>query len=1050
MSRYNEIDEREYGRGRRQHYDEEEEEDRHQRERSFHSQSLYRSATSERQTGPPYPASIRDQAHPPSQAGSRYEDRDCPPQTLVPVRSRQPAGYDMPPRASIPAPDREDNQCRRAPPSITSDNKSKAPTAVRSQTGATDVTETLEKLALTSFIVRPGFGQKGRHLSVLSNFFQVRAIDGRGKIIYHYDVDIEPVKKRGEDAKKPKGLLRAVWEQFCLEQKGDYIEGLAASAYDGRRNVFTPNKMPIPQGTSQTFSVALAPDGIVHRSREGSSSDDENRRWNIVIKIVAEVDLKYVMDFCQADRKAPSGEEECLTGLMATNVLMRDLPSRKYAQVGATGNKFFSMAGAKAIPQGALVCKGFMQSFRYSNSGLPMLNLDLGFSAFLADGPALEVIAKILDKSNTRGRGGGGGFGGPARQAGDISHLDPIETQTIKKILRGAKFTVTHRESSRLHTVLSVTVQPAEEISFGLQGRDGGEDKRVSIMEYYEQYHQVRVTKPRLPCIQYGKKAFIPLEFVKFAQWNSLPPTKLNADQTAEMIKVSAIKPKERALQVSNWRKELAYEKQPKIAAWGLQVKRDMVQLQARILPPPRVIYKNNLAARPDDGGWNLRGKQFHSNGKKPLKAWSVISFDKYIDQDEMHRYITYLCSVLRAHGVEVENSRPMCIGPIDPRGDSAIPHALQEAARAAYRSGKCAPQLICCILPGRDAWLYELIKKSSFTDLKGPVPTQCMQAAKIRSPRGIDAYTGNLVMKIQNKLGGLPHRIPLEDLPGMVKSKTMLLGGDLGLPPIKAGNESAPTVACTIATYNADCDKYSAQIRLQEGRSEIIVELSSMIEEHLKIFHKHNDEYPERILIFRDGISEGQYAAVLHYEHTAVLQACRRLRKDYRPLLLVCICAKRHNTRFFGRDGDVDRSGNLPSGLVVDRSVTHPYAFDFFLQAHAGRVGTARPTHYICLLDELAITPDQLQQLVHSLCHSFTRCTRSVSLVPVCYIADLVCQKARIIVHEPDVSVAPSVSSAGRSVTRTSKRGAFSFDIMQVQKVLEKNDELAEVAWWM
>lgn len=160
------------------------------------------------------------------------------------------------------------------------------------------------------------------------------------------------------------------------------------------------------------------------------------------------------------------------------------------------------------------------------------------------------------------------------------------------------------------------------------------------------------------------------------------------------------------------------------------------------------------------------------------------------------------------------------------------------------------------------------------------------------------------------------------------------------------------------------------------------------MVEEHLKIFHRRNGKYPKRVLIFRDGISEGQYAAALGYEHNAALTACQRLQDGYRPLLLICVCAKRHSTRFFGQDRDVDRSGNLPSGLVVDRTVTHPYAFDFFLQAHAGRVGTARPTHYICLLDEIAMTPDMLQHLVHSLCYAFSRCTKSVSLVPVCYIA--------------------------------------------------------------
>lgn len=46
---------------------------------------------------------------------------------------------------------------------------------------------------------------------------------------------------------------------------------------------------------------------------------------------------------------------------MATNVLMRDVPSKKYSQVGATGNRFFTLDGAKPIAHGALVCRGFMQ-----------------------------------------------------------------------------------------------------------------------------------------------------------------------------------------------------------------------------------------------------------------------------------------------------------------------------------------------------------------------------------------------------------------------------------------------------------------------------------------------------------------------------------------------------------------------------------------------------------------------------------------------------------------------------------------------------------------
>lgn len=67
--------------------------------------------------------------------------------------------------------------------------------------------------------------------------------------------------------------------------------------------------------------------------------------------------------------------------------------------------------------------------------------------------------------------------------------------------------------------------------------------------------------------------------------------------------------------------------------------------------------------------------------------------------------------------------------------------------------------------------------------------------------------------------------------------------------------------------------------------------------------------------------------------ELKAIRQAARELGGEgYKPKITFVICAKRHNMRFFATaDSDKDRTGNLPAGTVVDRSVTHPFAFDFF-----------------------------------------------------------------------------------------------------------------------
>jgi hypothetical protein len=52
----------------------------------------------------------------------------------------------------------------------------------------------------------------------------------------------------------------------------------------------------------------------------------------------------------------------------------------------------------------------------------------------------------------------------------------------------------------------------------------------------------------------------------------------------------------------------------------------------------------------------------------------------------------------------------------------------------------------------------------------------------------------------------------------------------------------------------------------------------------------------------------------------------------NYKPKFTFVVCAKRHNMRFFAANpADADRTGNLPAGTVVEKGVTHPYAFDFY-----------------------------------------------------------------------------------------------------------------------
>lgn len=56
---------------------------------------------------------------------------------------------------------------------------------------------------------------------------------------------------------------------------------------------------------------------------------------------------------------------------------------------------------------------------------------------------------------------------------------------------------------------------------------------------------------------------------------------------------------------------------------------------------------------------------------------------------------------------------------------------------------------------------------------------------------------------------------------------------------------------------------RYSASVRVQEHRKEIIQELAIMVKELLMEFYKCTMFKPARIVFYRNGVSEGQFQQV-------------------------------------------------------------------------------------------------------------------------------------------------------------------------------------------
>ncbi|CAO0794814.1 unnamed protein product [Mucor circinelloides] len=798
-------------------------------------------------------------------------------------------------------------------------------------------------LELTELVKRPGAGRSGQPVRVRANFFEVTSFPTQN--IHHYDVTIDPIDK-------PPAVYRNVWQKF-EDSNGQGILTNIKTIFDGRKNVFSPKPLDLGEEQARAFEVDLA---------EGASGPKRNSDvFKIRIKKAGEVNMEELRRFLLGQSACTSN---CLTAIMVLDILVRHVPSTLYNTVGRS---FFTPADKKPLPNGAEVWQGYYQSVR-PTVGKMMVNIDVSSTAFYESGPLPEVVAKILGR----------------RSLDELRRGIPErDLSKLEKILKALRIQIVHRGEKKLkYKITKLTPSPADRTVF--KDEAGNE---MTVANYFAKQYNKRLNYPFLPCVVVKKDIFLPMEVCEVLP-GQRHQKKLNEKQTAEMIKFTCQKPNVRANKIKQGLGLLQYNN-PYMQQFGMAVKPEMAVINARVLPTPKISYhpsSQEAEFAPQGGAWNLRGKKVAQGAT--LGSWSVVNFAGAVPMPAIQRFIRELCQTFADTGLNVVNRQPP-VSSADPQGN--IERTLKEAWLKAGNAAKANPQLIVCILPNTGVPLYAEIKRISDTIIG--VPTQCVQSKHIADAK--KQYCANVCLKVNMKLGGMNLFLAPPHIPFIAQRPTIVLGADVTHPA--PGDMNRPSIAALAASMDARASRYSSSIRVQANRTEIIADLPNMIKEVLKNFYQSCGQKPERILFYRDGVSEGQFKQVMDSEVAAIRAACASLDKNYKPTLTFVVVQKRHHARFFPIEmRDADRTGNCKPGTVVDTDIVHPFEFDFFLQSHAGLQGTSRPTHYHVLYDENKFTSDALQELTYNLCYIYGRATRAVSIVPAAYYADLIAARAR------------------------------------------------------
>jgi len=210
------------------------------------------------------------------------------------------------------------------------------------------------------------------------------------------------------------------------------------------------------------------------------------------------------------------------------------------------------------------------------------------------------------------------------------------------------------------------------------------------------------------------------------------------------------------------------------------------------------------------------------------------------------------------------------------------------------------------------------------------------------------------------------------------------------------AGDDRRQSIAAVVASMDNKASQYAAHISAQAPRQEMIGCLEDAVVSLLNTYRsKNGGRMPETVIVFRDGVSDGQFEQVTNIELPAVKSALESLGFPEVKVAVV-VCQKGHHTRLVyeerGHGGSMSYVNPCP-GLCVDSnggdlSITSGWYNEFYLNSHTAIQGTAKPCKYSLVYDEIGLKIAELELLTYWTTYLYCRCNKSVSLAAPAYYA--------------------------------------------------------------
>ncbi|KAM6930622.1 piwi-like protein 1 [Xenentodon cancila] len=483
-------------------------------------------------------------------------------------------------------------------------------------------------------------------------------------------------------------------------------------------------------------------------------------------------------------------------------------------------------------------------------------------------------------------------------------------------------------------------------------------DKDTSFKDYYKNQYSLDITD--------GNQVLLVSHVKRMGPTQGPPPgpamlipefcyfTGLTEKMRSDMILMkdlsahTRLNPEQREKRLSSFISKIEQnsQAQAELDMWGLKFEKSLLNLDGRVLKGERIFQgPRSFEYNPVAADWSREMRGIPLINCPPLNNWLMLYTRR--NTKEAQSLLQTLGKVSGPFGIQLQKA---LVIEFEDHQESLL--------RALQHNVGPQTQMVVVVLPTNRKDKYDTVKKYLCVDC--PTPSQCVVSRTISRPQGLMTVATKIILQMACKIGGelWSVEIPLKQL--------MVVGIDC-YHDVAAGKRS---IGSLVASLNQTMSRWFSKCVLQHKGQEIMDGLKMALSGALKDYLKFNKCLPSRIIVYRDGVGDGQLHSVVNYEVSQIIDSIKSMGQDYEPKLSVVVVKKRISSRFFTLIGS--KVTNPPPGTVIDTEVTRPEWYDFYIVSQAVRFGSVAPTHYNVVYDTSGLKPDHMQRLTYKLCHMY------------------------------------------------------------------------------